>query len=50
MDFITLTGTSTFAFTNEALNMINFFVQFFTLGFALVIGLLAILILIHIFK
>lgn len=49
MDFLT-TASTTYALTDKALDMINFFSQLLTVSFAVVIGLLVIVILLLIFK
>lgn len=49
MDFLT-TATTTYALTDEALDLINFFSQLLTGSFAILFGLLALIILIIIFK
>ncbi len=49
MDFLTATST-TYALTDQALNLINFFSQLLTVGFGVLFGLLAIIILLLIFK
>ncbi|NCO05338.1 MAG: hypothetical protein GW939_04315 [Candidatus Magasanikbacteria bacterium] len=49
MDFFTVT-TTTMSLTDDALDLINFFSQLFTVSFALVFGLLAVIILLLIFK
>jgi hypothetical protein len=49
MDFLT-TATTTYALTDEALDLINFFSQLLTVSFAIVFGLLSLIILIIIFK
>lgn len=66
MEFLTATTTYTIAhqgasyyatsagtlllFTEKGMNLINFFVQFFTVSFGLIFGLLAVVILLLIFK
>lgn len=42
--------TTTMTFTDEALDMINFFSQFATVSFAVVFALLTVIILLLIFK
>jgi hypothetical protein len=49
MDFITTTST-TYALTDKALDLINFFCQLLTVSFAVLFGLLVIVILLLIFK
>jgi hypothetical protein len=49
MDFFT-TATTTYALTDEALDLINFFSQLLTVSFAILFGLLSLIILIIIFK
>jgi len=49
MDFFTVT-TTTMSLTDDALDLINFFSQLFTVSFALVFGLLTVIILLLIFK
>jgi len=49
MDFLT-TGSTTLAFTDEALDLINFFSQLLTVSFAVLFGLLVLIILLIIFK
>lgn len=49
MDFLTGSST-TYALTDEALDLINFISQLFTVTYALMFGLLAFLIVIVIFK
>lgn len=49
MDFIT-TASTTYALTDEALDLINFFSQLFTVSFGLLFGLLVIVILLIIYK
>ncbi len=49
MDFFTVT-TTTMSLTDDALDLINFFSQLFTVSFALVLGLLTVIILLLIFK
>jgi len=49
MDFLT-TASTTLALTDNALDLINFFSQLFTVSFALVIGLLVFIIVLLIFK
>ncbi len=49
MDFL-IASTTTYRLTGEALDLINFFSQLITLGFAVSFGLLAVIILIIIFK
>ena len=39
MDFLTLIATTTWAITDEGLDLINFFVQFFALSIAIIVGL-----------
>lgn len=49
MEFLT-TASTTFALTDQALDMINFFSQLLTASFAIVFGLLVVVILLLIFK
>lgn len=49
MDFFTVT-TTTMRLTQTALDLINFFSQLFVVSFALVFGLLTVIILLLIFK
>jgi len=49
MDFLTSTST-TLTLTDEALDLINFFSQLLTVSFAILFGLLVLMILIIIFK
>ncbi len=49
MEFLT-TASTTFALTDQALDMINFFSQLLTVSFAIVFGLLVVVILLLIFK
>lgn len=49
MDFL-ITSSTTYALTDNALDLINFFSQLFTVSFAILFGLLVLLILLVIFK
>lgn len=49
MDFFSVT-TTTMSLTDDALDLINFFSQLLTVSFALVFGLLTVIILLLIFK
>lgn len=49
MDFLT-TASTTYALTDEALNLINFFSQLLTVSFGVVFGLLTVIILLVIYK
>ena len=49
MDFLT-TASTTLALTDNALDLINFFSQLFTVSFAVIFGLLVIIIVLLIFK
>lgn len=49
MDFL-IASTTTYRLTEEALDLINFFSQLITLGFAISVGLLTVIILLIIFK
>lgn len=49
MEFLT-TASTTLALTDQALDMINFFSQLLTVSFAIVFGLLVVVILLLIFK
>ena len=49
MDFLT-TASTTLALTDNALDLINFFSQLFTVSFAIIFGLLVIIIVLLIFK
>jgi len=49
MDFLT-TASTTLALTDNALDLINFFSQLFTVSFAVIFGLLVVIIVLLIFK
>lgn len=49
MEFFAMT-TTTLSLTDSALDLINFFSQLFTVSFAVVFGLLTVIILLLIFK
>jgi len=49
MDFLTSAST-TYALTDDGLDLINFFSQLFTVSFAVLFGLLVLIILLIIFK
>ena len=49
MDFLT-TASTTFALTDNALDLINFFSQLLTVSFAVIFGLLVVIIVLLIFK
>ena len=49
MDFLT-TASTTYALTDNALDLINFFSQLLTVSFAVLFGLLVLIILLIIFK
>jgi hypothetical protein len=49
MDFLT-TGSTTLALTDKALDLINFFSQLLTVSFAVLAGLLVVVIILLIFK
>jgi len=49
MDFL-ITASTTYALTDEALDLINFFSQLITVSFGLLFGLLTVVIVLLIFK
>ncbi len=50
MDFFTLIATTTWAITDEGLDLINFVIQFFALSIAIIVGLLVFKIVVDLFS